>query len=69
MSARDDYPPTMLLGGSATAYERLWAEIDELRSVRLEEFVVFPGQTVSFHGLTLMGARVPLAITVREIPS
>ena len=35
MSAKDDYPPKDLLSGSASLYEALWAELDELRSREL----------------------------------
>lgn len=31
MSARDDFPPSALLSGSASLYEALWAELDALR--------------------------------------
>ena len=34
MSARDDFPPKVLLSGHATTYERLWDELDQLRAER-----------------------------------
>jgi len=34
MSARDDYPPNVLLSGHAATYERLWDELDRLRAER-----------------------------------